>query len=113
MQSPQSKKTKATFERTMSQPRSHLSTPWRILSRCIHAPVIEPISDILARTLLRPLPVLYGAIAAVFLPLVLWFICKQFGYPMSGNEPIIVFIVGWTIGLCIDYFGLLFSGGKR
>lgn len=98
------------YRDTLQQARSHMSLPAQIFSRFIHLRPIEIISDLLAMTLFRPLPLVFAAASAALLPLVIWLIAKHFGYSLSGTESIIAFIFGWLVGVIVDYTKILITG---
>lgn len=94
----------------LHQARSHMNRPARIFSQFIHLRPIEIISDLLAATLFRPLPLLFAGLMAAALPLAIWIIAKYFGYNLSGTESIIAFIFGWLTGVIVDYTKILATG---
>jgi hypothetical protein len=73
-----------------------------IVSKLIHAPAIEKISDIASKTIFRHNALLAGNISAFVVTLVVYAIAKRNGFELSGFEPIAGFLLGWTLGLIID-----------
>lgn len=94
----------------LEQARSHMNLPSRIFSRIIHFRPVEILSDLLAATLFRPLPLIFAGLMAALLPLVIWLIAKYFGYNLSGTESIIAFTLGWLVGVIVDYTKILITG---
>ena len=98
------------YAETLQQARSHMNSPARIFSQIIHFRPVEIISDLLAATLFRPLPLLFAGLMAASLPLAIWIIAKYFGYNLSGTESIIAFVFGWLVGVIVDYTKILVTG---
>jgi hypothetical protein len=102
----------ATYNRTMKQVQSELSTPSRAFSKVIHAKAVEKTSDALESTVARPNAMLAGAVGAFIITLVIYLITKNYGYRLSGFETIGGFILGWVIGLLFDFFRVMVTGKK-
>ena len=102
----------ASYKATMKQVRSELSAPSRTFSKVIHNNVIEKVSDAVGATVARPNAILAGAIVAFIVTLGVYLVAKQYGYPLSGMESIVAFIIGWAAGLLFDYFRVMITGKK-
>lgn len=102
----------ASFEQTMEHTRTELPRALRPLSRFIHNPTIERISDFLGRTIFRPNAVLAGGLTAFIVVLGLYFYAKYAGFALQGSETIIAFGVGWLLGLLFDLFKGMFTGKR-
>lgn len=80
-----------------------LSLPERLFSKAIiHPRLISLLVELLASTILRPTPILFGAISSFVLVLSSYLLAKEYGYTLSGSEAIVGFIVGWITGNIID-----------
>lgn len=101
-----------SFDTTMKEAQTHMSTPSRAFSKVIHNKTIEEVSDIAGNTLARPNAILTGAIFAFFLTLGVYLIAKNLGYPLSGFETIGAYILGWIIGLVYDFLKVMVTGRK-
>lgn len=91
-----------SYAKTMLEIQSHLSPLSKIFSKIIHVPLIDKISSLINNTILRPRPITYGAIGAIS-SIIIYLIAKKYGYILAGSETILLFIIGWTIGILIDY----------
>lgn len=91
-----------SYTKTMSELQSHLSPLSKIFSKIIHVPLIDKISSLINNTILRPRPIIYGAIGAIS-SIIIYLIAKKYGYTLAGSETILLFIIGWAIGILIDY----------
>lgn len=95
------------FNSTINQARSHMSPPARQFSKFIHTKPVEAASEALEKTVARPNSLLYGSMFAFILTLGVYLIAKHFGYALSGFESIGSFIIGWILGIIIDYAQLM------
>ena len=91
-----------SYKKTMSEMQSHLSIPSRIFSKIIHAPVIETLSNFIGSTIFRPQLIIAGAIGAIS-SIIVYLIAKKYGYLMAGSETILLFAIGWIIGVLLEY----------
>jgi uncharacterized membrane protein AbrB (regulator of aidB expression) len=89
-----------------------MSPAERTFSKVIHNPVIEAISEAAGKTVARPAALLAGSLSALILTAVIYVIAKHYGYVLSGFEWIITFIIGWSIGLIIDWVRVEILGKK-
>lgn len=102
----------ASFTATMKEVRTHMSAPSRTFSAVIHNKTVEKISETAGGTVARPNAILSGAVAAFIVTLAVYLIAKNYGYPLSGFESILAFIVGWILGLVYDFLKIMITGRK-
>lgn len=105
-------KAKASYKKTMKETQAQLSAPSRAFSKTIHNPVVEKTSEVVGGTIARPNAILAGSLSAFVLTLVIYLIAKYYGYPLTGFETIAAFILGWAIGLLIDYLRVMITGKR-
>lgn len=101
-----------SFNTTMKEVRDQLSPAGRRFSKIIHQPTVERMSDAVGNTVARPNAILMGSLFAFLLTASLYVIARFNGYPLSGSETIASFILGWLIGLLVDYVRLLVIGKR-
>lgn len=110
---PRSKlETEASFNATMTEVRSQMSTPSRAFSKVIHNKAVEKVSEVTGSTVARPDAILSGAIFAFVLTLGTYLVAKNLGYPLSGFEAIAAFILGWILGIVYDFLKVMVTGRK-
>jgi len=102
----------ASFNSTMEEVRTHMSSPSRTFSKVIHNKTVEKVSDVTGSTIARPNAVLSGAIAAFALTLGVYLLARNMGYTLSGFETIGAFILGWALGLVYDFLKVMITGRK-
>lgn len=101
-----------SFNTTMREVRSQMSPASRTFSKVIHQPAVEKASEFIGNTVARPNAILSGSLFAFLFTASFYLIARFNGYPLSGTETIASFILGWLVGLVIDYMRLLFVGKK-
>ena len=100
----------ASFKTQMKDARREMSAPSRAFSKLIHNKAVEKTSEAVGSTVARPNAILSGSIAAFILTAGLYFWAKYVGYPLSGFETIGAFIIGWLVGMIIDFTRIMFTG---
>lgn len=103
---------RGSYVATMMQARSHMNGFSRVFSKIIHYRPIELLSDVLGATIARPMAILCGGIVAFAISLLAYAVAKYYGYSLSGTETIAGFVLGWCIGIIIDYTHLLIRGKR-
>lgn len=101
-----------SFNTTMKEVRDQLSPGNRAFSKIIHQPTVEKMSDAVGNTIARPNAILTGSIFAFLLTATIYLVARFNGYPLSGSETIASFVLGWLIGLLVDYIRLLVIGKR-
>lgn len=99
-----------SFDNTMKQVQKDLRGPSKSFSKFIHTKPVEKASEIVGSTVARPNAILSGSVMAFVVTLVVYVIARYYGYPLSGFETILAFIVGWIAGILFDYFRVLITG---
>lgn len=102
----------ASFNATMNEIQTHMSTPSRAFSKVIHNKTVEKVSEVGAATIARPNAILSGAVAAFVLTLAVYLVAKNLGYPLSGFETIGAFVLGWVLGIAYDFLKVMVTGRK-
>lgn len=100
----------ASFNREMKEVRSHMSAPSRAFSKVIHNKAIDRTSEAIGNTVARPNAIMSGSLAALILTAGLYTWAKNNGYPLSGFETIGAFIIGWLVGIIIDFVRITITG---
>lgn len=102
----------AKYQQTLTDMQSNLpSKASKAFSKVIHNPVVEKTSETIGNTIARPNLVISGAIGAIA-SVIIYFIARKYGYPLSGFETIGLFILGWAIGAIIEFARVGFLNKK-
>jgi hypothetical protein len=93
---------KLAGERTLTSIRKHLSVPERTMSKIVHQPVVEGLSEVGSKTVARPSGILVGGILASLGNAVVLYICRHYGYTYNFFLFAIFFAGGFALGLLIE-----------
>ena len=100
------------YSETLSEMRSKLnSNASRTFSKVIHNPIVDKTSEVVGNTVARPNLIIAGAIGAIA-SVIVYFIARRYGYPLSGFETIGLFIAGWLAGAIIEFARVGFLNKK-
>lgn len=99
-----------SYKTIMSETRSNMSAPGKAFSNFIHSPAVEKVSEVAGATIARPNAILSGSIFALVLSIFIYIISRHYGYVLSGFEVIGAFLIGWLIGLLVDFFTVMARG---
>ena len=103
---------KSEYKKTMSAIRSEMAPSERAFSKVIHNPVVEKVSDVAGVTIARPTSLLAGSLSAFILTALVYVVARHYGYALGGTEFIAAFVVGWIVGLVIDWLRAMISGKR-
>jgi hypothetical protein len=92
-----------SYKHTMRQVQSQLKAPERVFSKVIHNKAVERFSDITGSTVARPNAILFGSLFAFLGVASLYFFARFMGFSLPGSQTIIAFIIGWIVGLLVDF----------
>lgn len=102
--------TDLSFKKTMAETQSHMSGPSRAFSKFIHIKPIEKASDAIGNTVARPNALLSGAVFAFLFTVAIYLWTKNAGYPLSGFETMAAFIIGYLVGIIVDFVRIMITG---
>lgn len=90
------------LDRTLTRIRRRLSTPEKALSRVVHQPAIDKISQMTSQTVARPSGLLGGGVVALFGSFFLLYIAKHYGFEYNFLAFFALFIGGYFAGLLVE-----------
>lgn len=102
----------ASYQQTMNHIQAKMKAPSRTFSKVIHNPVVEKVSDAAGSTIARPNAILFGGLFAFLGVLGLYALARHIGFALSGFETIAMFIIGWIIGILVDFFRTMITGKR-
>jgi hypothetical protein len=103
---------KAEYKKTLNAIQKDMNPAERTFSKVIHNPVIEATSEVAGNTVARPAALLAGSLTALIMVSIVYVIAKHYGYALSGFEWIATFLLGWAVGLIIDWVRVEILGKK-
>lgn len=102
--------TDLSFKKTMTEAQSHMSAPSRAFSKLIHIKLVEKASEAIGNTVARPNALLSGAVFAFLFTVAIYVWTKNAGYPLSGFETMAAFIIGYLVGIIVDFVRIMITG---
>lgn len=90
------------FTRTMTRTRKKLSPVGRTFSKVIHNPVVDKSSELLGKTVARPVPMFWGAFFAFVGTSALLWITRHYGYEYNYLVAILLFVAGAVFGTALE-----------
>lgn len=100
------------LQRTLSRVRRHLSAPNKVLSKVIHQPAIQSVSEAGAKTFARPSGLLFGSITALLGSSLALYVAKHYGLHYNYVLVLALFVAGFAVGLVLE-FGLWLLRRRR
>jgi len=91
------------FDTLMHHTRQNLSMPERVLSKRIHMPVIERISDLAGKTIARPSAAIGASVLTLVGFLIVYLMGLTSGFQLSGSEVPILLVAGSLASLFIEW----------
>lgn len=101
---------KKAYKDIIRHAQSEMGPAQRAFSKVIHQPVVEKVSGVAGRTVARPNAILFGALFALILSGAVYAVAKYYGYTLSGFEAIGSFVVGWAVGMAVDFIRITVRG---
>lgn len=89
--------------------QKQLSTPERQLSKIIHNPTVETISDATGSTIARPSGLLMGGIFSLIASVGVLLVCRFYGYEYNYGIGLIFLVAGFAFGLLVEMFSKLLA----
>lgn len=98
-----------TLNQTLKKTRQQLSKPQKTLSKVIHQPQIDAISDVTGKTIARPSGLFFGGLFALIGSLLYLFLSYRYHFAYKYIAFSLFFIGGFIIGLLVEFLGKLFK----
>ncbi len=98
------------YKHTLKKVRTHLKPSQKVLSRLIHQPVVESISEATAKSAARPSGLLGGGVVSLLGSGTLLYMSKHFGFRYNFFVFILLFAAGFGAGVILE---VLFRGLKK
>lgn len=95
------------YKHTLKSLQRQLSPSSRAFSRVIHAPVVEKVSEVAAKTVFRPSVTMGASLTALLVGGLTFFTARSYGFPLSGSEFLFSLLIGGVIGIALEGAGKL------
>lgn len=90
------------YKQTIRRIQTKLKGPEKVLSRVMHQPVVEKISNVGANTVARPSGILGGGFIALLGSSILLYLTKHYGFEYNLTVFFILFVVGFMAGIILE-----------
>lgn len=91
-----------TYNQTLASVRNKLSKPEKTLSKIVHKPSVEKVSDAMSATVVRPSGVLFGGVFSFIGSLLSYFLAKKLGGELRYSVFAAFFVGGFILGLLVE-----------
>jgi hypothetical protein len=91
------------LQRTLVRVRRHLSGPNRLLSKVIHQPAVQAVSEAGAKTIARPSGLLLGSFTALLGSSFVLYLAKHYGFRYNYLLVFVLFVGGFVVGLALEF----------
>jgi hypothetical protein len=92
-----------SYKQLIGSVQSRLSKSERVVSKLIHQPIVEKVSEIGSRTVARPSGLLFGSISSFLVSMITYVVARRNGYDMTYSVFILSFFGGFLIGIAAEY----------
>jgi flagellar biosynthesis GTPase FlhF len=101
------------YKRTLSRVRQQMSAPDRLVSRIIHQPTVNAISEAASKTIGRPSGLLGGGFLSLVGTSAYYYMTKHYGYEYSYLVFILLLAGGLIAGWLVEALWYLFKSRKK
>ncbi len=91
------------FRTIMTHVYRDVSTFDHVMSRIVHHPVVEKVSDLIGATVARPSGLIGAALTGSVGLLLIYLTAKNIGYSLSGFEMPLLLVIGFIFGLFVEW----------
>lgn len=101
------------YLRTLNRVRQQMSVPNRLISRVIHQPVINAVSETVSKIIGRPSGLLGGGLLSLVGTSVYYYVTKHYGYGYNYLIFLLLIASGFILGWLIEAIWFLFGPRKK
>lgn len=105
-------KAHASPRQALKSVQRQLSMPERQLSKIIHNPTVETISDATGATIARPSGLLVGGVFSLLASIGVLFVCRFYGYEYNYGIGLMFLVGGFALGLLLEMLSKLFTARR-
>jgi len=102
-----------TYKHNMQRVRRHLSAPDKVLSKMIHNPIVDKVSEVSGKTVARPSGMLGGGLCAFLATSILVSYTRHNGVTYNYGVFIVFFVGGYLVGMTIELLLSLTHRAKK
>jgi hypothetical protein len=91
-----------SYKRTLRKVQSQLRLPERVMSRLIHQPVVDVVSNVTGKTVARPSGFFFGSLFALLGSAAFLYMTKHYGFRYNYAVLFMLFVGGFALGLLLE-----------
>jgi len=92
-----------SYKSTLESIRKKLPMRDRVMSRAIHQPAVEAVSEAASKTVARPSGLLGGSTIAFMGTALFLYLANHFGYSYNYTVLFVLFVAGFAAGLVLEF----------
>jgi flagellar biosynthesis GTPase FlhF len=101
------------YQRLLKRTRRHLSPYSRTMSKVIHQPVVDAVSEGLSKTVGRPSGIIGGGLVALVGTSIYYYISHHYGYSYNSFIFLLLMLLGFVLGWIAEVFYKLIKAGSK
>lgn len=101
-----------SYASMLSSVRKHLNTRDKAISRLIHKPTVEKLSEVASATVARPTGLFSAGLFAFIGSIVSLYMAKEYGFIYNTNLFILLLVVGYVVGLVFELLQKLLTRNR-
>lgn len=101
------------YKRTLNRVRQQMSAPDRLVSRIIHQPTVNAISEVASKTIGRPSGLLSGGFLSLVGTSTYYYMTKHYGYEYNYLVFLLLLAGGLIAGWLVEALWYLFKSRKK
>jgi hypothetical protein len=101
------------YRRLLLRARRHFNAYDKMVSRVIHQPALDAVSEVASRTVARPSGILGGGLTALVGTTIYYLVAKHYGYSYNFLVFIILIFIGFLLGWSVELLWRFIKRPKR
>jgi translation elongation factor EF-G len=97
------------YQRVLKRTRRHLPAYSRAMSKIIHQPAVDMVSEVLSKSVGRPSGIIGGGVIALFGTSIYYYLTREYGYNYNSFIFLILMVAGFVLGWTIEVLYKLFK----
>jgi hypothetical protein len=94
---------KAVYKKEIKKVQAQLPKRSRTFSKFVHNPVVEKVSDVASKTVMRPSLLIGGSVVGLTLGLIVYIGARYYGYVIPNMTFILFLVVGAVVGMLVEF----------
>jgi hypothetical protein len=90
------------YQRLLTRARRHLPTYSRAMSKIIHQPAVDAVSEAVGKTVGRPSGIIGGGLMALIGTSIYYYLARHYGYSYNSFVFLLLMLVGFVLGWSIE-----------